>query len=324
MEEKTTTMLIGGTGRSGTTVLAKIFAQHPKVATLPEWRLMTDPGGIIEFLAIVEAGNPFAIDQAFKRFSKYVLRLESKDYISRIASKFFPILEKLLARRITHKYYNFYAPGHAATFSQRIRKLLRDINDLGFEGKTAATERGQSHDVFSTSLRGAQLEQAFSEFLCGLARDVMKERGKTRFLEKNTWTILSFDKVSRLYPDSKLIHIYRDPRDVIASYKTQPWMPSDPEKAAVVLRGLYEKWDEQSSLVDSSRWIEVGLESVISDTESTLKKMCDFWELDIAQEMFQIRLSHSSTNRWKQDLSNKEVAIIENTLGDYMGRYASQ
>ncbi|GAG26602.1 unnamed protein product, partial [marine sediment metagenome] len=41
--------LIGGTGRSGTSILKQVLASHPKVIALPtELRIIVDPGGALD------------------------------------------------------------------------------------------------------------------------------------------------------------------------------------------------------------------------------------------------------------------------------------
>src|SRR5688572_32483955 len=45
-------LFIGGTGRSGTTVMGRLFGAHPDYAELPsETKFITGPGGLCELLA---------------------------------------------------------------------------------------------------------------------------------------------------------------------------------------------------------------------------------------------------------------------------------
>lgn len=315
-------MLIGGTGRSGTTILAKMFSQHPDVATLPEWRLLTDPGGIVEFLTIAENGNPFCIDQAYRRLDIFLKRLGSKNYVSRALVKYGKYIEQVCRLQLSRKYSGFYAPDYLPNYSKHHAKLTSTINDACYEGRHAATEAFQNHKIYASTLNLSQLEEAFSVFISDLAKEAKSVQCKSRFLEKNTWTILNYQRVHRLYPNSKLVHIYRDPRDVVCSYLTQPWMPSDVVPAAKILLGLYEKWEQQSALVNGHDWCEVSLEKLIENTKVEVKKLCDFWELQYSTELLSVKLSRRSVGRWRKELNPEEIKSVESILEKYLDRYA--
>lgn len=77
-------IFIGGTVRSGTTVLAKILGMHPDVFVFPgEVRFITDPDGIISLNnGLVHNWSYFQADLAMERFLKLMKMLE-KPYQSK-------------------------------------------------------------------------------------------------------------------------------------------------------------------------------------------------------------------------------------------------
>ena len=58
-------ILVGGTGRCGTSILKEILATHPNAASLPfEYRFIIDPDGIIDFYASYTATwSPYIADR---------------------------------------------------------------------------------------------------------------------------------------------------------------------------------------------------------------------------------------------------------------------
>ena len=149
----------------------------------------------------------------------------------------------------------------------------------------------------------------------------MKKSGKTRFLDKNPWSFLHFDRVSRLYPNGKMVHILRDPRDVVASFLKQPWMPSDPRHSALMVKRLMELWWKVSKEIDQSRFMEIRLEDLVQNTEEVLISICSFWEIDFQPKLMEIDLSASNSGRWRKELNVDEQAIINEILSDIILRY---
>ena len=67
------TLLIGGSGRSGTTILSRIFAQHPDICIAPEFRFLIDPDGIIDFYSTVfQSWSPYHFDFKVKRLEENI------------------------------------------------------------------------------------------------------------------------------------------------------------------------------------------------------------------------------------------------------------
>ena len=77
-------IFIGGTGRSGTTVLTKILGRHPDLYMFPtEIRFIPDPDGLVSLKsALVDNWSYFQADLAIERFGA-LMRMLSKPYSSR-------------------------------------------------------------------------------------------------------------------------------------------------------------------------------------------------------------------------------------------------
>lgn len=313
-------LLISGTGRSGTTIFRKVMEQHPLVATVPEWRFLTDPGGIIEYLTLLDNGNPFIVDQAFRRLSRLFGELQNIDILSRFISKF-NILAKSVPFKTTNAYYNMPAERVLPGFSVMVEELLRNLVDFHWHGEYMGMKRGQKKIVAGVVGDRFNAEKAFRDFLHNIAEAAMKQAGRPRFLEKNTWTFLHFDTISRLYPTGKLVHIHRDPRDVVASYVKQPWMPSDPVQSALLLKKLIMKWWSTRNSIDSARWIEIGLRDLVLDTEGILRDVCRFWEIDFHVDLLKVDLSRSHDGRWRRELTKEQQNQINRILEEVIDFY---
>ena len=110
-------LLIGGTGRSGTTILYKIFSQHPDIASVPESRFLIDPEGLIDFyFSVTKLWSPYLYDIKLKRL-KHVLDKSAKKSNLYFLNKIF---KKFINYKIDPKYSNFsiidYCPNYNSLY----------------------------------------------------------------------------------------------------------------------------------------------------------------------------------------------------------------
>ena len=63
-------VFIGGTGRTGTTILRQVLGTHHQiVAVATELRIIADPDGLLDlFLSLTERWSPYTADAAIHRF----------------------------------------------------------------------------------------------------------------------------------------------------------------------------------------------------------------------------------------------------------------
>ena len=115
-------------------------------------------------------------------------------------------------------------------------------------------------------------------------------------------------------PQAKLIHMYRDPRDVVSSLMRQRWAPDSAETTALWYKDLMEKWFAIKSKLPSKNYMEFKLEDLTRDPKNTISKICKFSEIAFEPAMLEIDLGHSHQGRWKQDLKETNTDRVEQIL----------
>jgi hypothetical protein len=150
---------------------------------------------------------------------------------------------------------------------------------------------------------------------------VCDAQNATHFVEDTPFNVLYFDGIRRLLPESRLVHIHRDPRDVVASYVHRTWSPSDPEMAARFYVEIMRRWEAVRESLPPDSFIEVGLAALLDQPEAVLRRVCGFWGLPWTGALLGVDLSRSNRGRWRTDLPPKTLRRVEEILGVYMERY---
>ena len=167
------------------------------------------------------------------------------------------------------------------------------------------------------------------DFLETLMVEVARRQGKPRWAEKTPGNIAHADRIWAAWPDAKIVHIIRDPRDVFASLvEAKKW--DSPEEFAdrwvsTIGRGLRLKGEINPS--DKS-YLAIRYEDLIGASEQTMRRVIDFieepWEAVVAQftgrpEDFDKVLeatgkASTTLERLKEPLSGERVGIWPQVL----------
>lgn len=111
-------------------------------------------------------------------------------------------------------------------------------------------------------------------------------QGKPRYADKTPKYVKDIARLSHLFPESRFIHIIRDGRDVVLSFKDLTWGPNGPIEAALRWRGWVELGRAAGRDLGEGRYLEVSYEDLAADPEPVLRRVCDFVELEFSEEMF--------------------------------------
>ena len=177
---------------------------------------------------------------------------------------------------------------------------------------------------------GLTYESFFAVILAFYAESQGKQRPgeKTPHHAWHTGDLLSW------YPEGRVIHLMRDPRDVCGSLFNVSWG----RRSALANGRLWTSLTEAAERHhDNPRFLSVRYEELIERPEATLRSVCEFLEEPFDAAMLvaepdaqtdkpwfqraQGALSRDRTGRWRDQLTPEQVQLVEWAAGDLMARY---
>lgn len=126
-------------------------------------------------------------------------------------------------------------------------------------------------------------------------------------------------KMAALFPDAKIIHLLRDPRDVARSSIGMGWAGNSYFGVDHWI-GTEAGWD--AARIDGPRVLTVRYETLMAGLEAELTRICGFLGLEFHPVM--LRYYENSTygppdpaiaQKWKTKASPREIALIEGRIG---------
>jgi hypothetical protein len=189
--------------------------------------------------------------------------------------------------------------------------------------------------AFEQAMGGARCyADAFRAWLDAIALD----RGASIIGEKSPPHTEFTVELLAMFPDAKVLHIVRDPRDVAASQRAA-WGRT-PLQSALRWRLDARAQRRAERLSAGDRHHTVRYRDLVTDPEASLQRVSDFLEIPFRDEMlhpedrrergFHERESHkagtlkpvtrSRVGRYRDQLSSASVALIERIAGSEMRR----
>ena len=173
------------------------------------------------------------------------------------------------------------------------------------------------------------------------------EEGRARSLGKVRWGDKSMnsedyaDTILTAYPGAKMIHIIRDPRDRYASLLTHRRVGRAGVAASTALWLRSARLAKRNSLKYPDRYRIVRFETVLSQPEVTLRRICHFLEEEYSPAMLTVDgppvsttpqldpdggptprvITTASIGRFHKSLSLREVAFIQQCTHREMAEY---
>lgn len=234
----------GGSGRSGTTVLAKLLRTHPQVrASKPlEVRCVTDAAGLLDLCLGSREDAAWKV-KALAQWQPLLLR----EFRKRMRGRWWSRINRLGKTSGLHR-----------GISEQQREEL--LSALGRELSGDAAAAGRS-------------------FLYGLAQaqGLSDER---YWIDTSPPNIAHADRIHELFPQARFVHMVRDGRDTIASVLAENWGPTGSEEAAQWWAGRVVDAHRALEQVPVDRVLTMSLEElVVTDRDGQYQRLLEFLDL---------------------------------------------
>lgn len=337
-------IFIGGTGRSGTTILSQWLGSHSKIERLPfETRFIIDKYGLIDLYRSLTTDYSFEQSRlALKNFQRMMynqmtcpfyppyLGMEFKktfgkeNYIKQLDSFFSQLhygkflasdyhsLDKSVLRSQTRML--------GIIFYKMINKsLVHTLHILKrghpvYNGKNWPKEKMFIGKYFKDE---QELSDLIAYFVNSLFCNYASKKQKIHWCEDTPANMMHVDFLSKIFEDAYFIHIVRNPIGVAFSYKNQFWAPKDYNQIIPMLSGMYEKLItmKEFALRNKVNYLEIKLEN-LTKTNSQFA-ILDFLHVD---DIFtkKIRLKEEKVNYYTNLIPNKDSGLLKDGLKKYI------
>lgn len=195
----------------------------------------------------------------------------------------------------------------------------------------------------------AELDTMMVQFINQLLLNKYDIGDKTYFSEKTPMNIFVFKELMELYPQAKFIIVIRDPRAIIGSMKSVkerylkngtrsiPYFVKSVKNSA---RYIEEAFENSMAFYEANtdRFLLVKYKDLIMKPVEVTKTMCEFLQLEWHQELLEVgvkkdknpivdgfwyteeqynrNIDTSSLEKWRRDLTEKEIDFINNYFAD--------
>jgi hypothetical protein len=176
---------------------------------------------------------------------------------------------------------------------------------------------------------------SYRALFTGILEYYAESHGKQRFGEKTPHHAFHTETLCQWYPGAAIIHLVRDPRDVVASLQRMPWAPdSVVSNAAMWL--LFDRAARR--LKNYAGYLLVRYEALVTQPEQELTRICARLGEDYAPGMLLATepapgsgsgfrrlaagpLTSERLNKWQEQLTAEEVSLVEWIDGRDMQSY---
>lgn len=187
--------------------------------------------------------------------------------------------------------------------------FLRDLKSTRATSKTIAFDIFEMSDDEAEVILRESAPNSYEGAIDALFSGTATLHGKSRWGNKTPKYVLHLSLINKLFPEAKIIHVIRDPRDVVASILKAGWTSTVKETALYWEKRVRSGINEGRKLGDD-RYYELKYESLLQNPGDVIRQICDWLNIGFDKEFIQ---------DYKQDDSRSSI-IKHKDLFDLIGK----
>lgn len=329
-------IFIGGTGRSGTSVMASLLNTHPDIV-LPghENKLIVERHGLVDLVeALTGRHDDVRRHYAVSDFAAWARRMREVGFgepdlhlrVRELQKTQGLDLQKALeivGRENPAKPFTIHGVGRyfgLERYDAAVRRFVRGLCDHIADAGLVMSEGLVAPYVTPKILDRAELLEACRLFLAELYEGPLTAARARRWCDDTPTNWLYLDFLHELYPDMKFIHMIRDPRDVVASYIKQVWSVPDPVLVVKSFKAQFAQYLALVGRIPRDSVLEVRLEDVAADKAAFLDRLAAFLGLPNAFNGDVFFTDKVNARSFESALPPDTIRLIETELADWMTR----
>lgn len=334
-------IFIGGTGRSGTSILGDYIGAHPKVLRLPyEIRIFTDRAGLVDLKSALT-----------RNFSQQVARATVNDFISfsdaLTCAYTAPYLGYNIDKRMKadlgkarSKFLNEILLGHFQGWDKELRdqlpifqvparlalRLAQDalsrlpVLGASFKHKTWKTFVSyESLPVPKYFPAVEPLAAAIRAFISELFAPMLEITESQVWCDATPSNLAYVEDLLDIYPNAKFVHVVRHPVGVAQSMMERRWMPRDVDTVATSVYQSYARISDQIKTPKCQSSVMTVKIEELSNPE-TQSELNDFLGADFSQHNHSV-IQKSISEGWRKRISRRDAEVFERILSPFIHEF---
>ncbi|KJE34926.1 hypothetical protein UF64_09405 [Thalassospira sp. HJ] len=327
----TSPVFVGGTGRSGTSLMGDLIGSHPAFH-LPghENKLIVERAGLRDLIRDLSGihdimRSHFAILHFYVRAQKFrnfafrepVLNDHVRSRMNNYGASFQEAFEYVQRQ-------NPQANGsiHALAQGFGVANYDKCVNDLV---KKLAVHIDQNGIVSADGLLKPFFvtRQFDREELLDIARgflcDLYGGKSQLRWVDDTPLNAIAVDFLAELFPDMRFVNMIRSPADTISSYVKQVWFPSDVKLAEQYICSNLLAAEKLMAGLPEHLTLTVRMEDLVEQPDKTLVKLAEF--LNVPNEFNQQLVKSDAAHIGRSESDPEIQDALTEDLKAWMGRH---